>query len=52
MLLIISYILGIPWWSSGYDSALPLQGAWVQSLVGKLRSPMPRVTAQKKKKKN
>ena len=21
--------IGIPWWSSGEDSMLPLQGAWV-----------------------
>ena len=21
--------LGLPWWSSGEDSMLPLQGAWV-----------------------
>ena len=24
---------GLPWWSSGYGSALPKQGAWVPSLV-------------------
>jgi len=24
---------GLPWWSSNCDSALPLQGAWVLSLV-------------------
>ena len=24
---------GVPWWSSGYNSALPLPRAWVQSLV-------------------
>ena len=29
---------------------LPLQGAWVQSLVAKLRSCMPHGTAKKKKK--
>ena len=28
---------------------LPIQGAWVQSLVGELRSHMPRSTAKKKK---
>ena len=27
---------GLPWWSSGWDSMLPMQGAWVQSLVGEL----------------
>ena len=34
--------LGLPWWSSGEDSALPVQQAWVQSLVGELRSHMLR----------
>ena len=29
---------GLPWRSSGQDPVLPLQGARVQSLVGKLRS--------------
>ena len=32
---------GLPWWSSGKDPALPLQGAQVQSLVWELRSHMP-----------
>ena len=27
---------GFPWWSSGYDSAVPTQGAWVRFLVGEL----------------
>ena len=27
---------GLPWYSSGYKSKLPVQGAWVQSLVGEL----------------
>ena len=31
---------GLPWQSSGYDSALPLHGAQVQSLVGELESLM------------
>ena len=31
---------GLPWWSSGEDSALPLQGAWIPSLVGELKSHM------------
>ena len=26
-------ITGIPWQPSGYDSVLPLQGAWDQSLI-------------------
>ena len=43
---------GIPWWSSGYDSTLPLQGALVGSLGGELRSRMPRRAAERKKKNN
>ena len=39
---------GLPWWSSGQDSALPMQGTWVQSLVRELRSCM----LQPKKKKD
>ena len=31
----------LPWPSSGEDSVLPLQGAWVQSVVRELRSGMP-----------
>ena len=38
---------GITLWSSGYDSALSLSRAWVQSLVGELR---PHEPAAKKKK--
>ena len=34
------------WWSSGWDSTLPLQEVGVQSLVGELRSHM---SSQKKK---
>lgn len=33
-----SRILGLPWWSNGQDSVLPLLRAWVQSLVGELRT--------------
>ena len=29
-------MVGHPWWSSGQDSALPMQGTWVRSLVRKL----------------
>ena len=29
-------VIGLPWWSSGKDSALPMQGAWVLSLVREL----------------
>ena len=43
--------VGIPWQSNGYDSALPLQGAQVQSLGGELRSHMPRGTAKSRKRK-
>ena len=42
--------LGLPWRSSGSHSALPLQGARVQSLVGELRSHMLCGVAKKKKK--
>ena len=38
---------GLSWGSSSYDSVLPLQGAWVPSLVGELRSHMLRSTAKK-----
>ena len=38
--------MGIPWWPSGWESVLLLQGAWVQSLVGELGSCKPR--SQKK----
>ena len=27
---------GLPWWSSGWDSTLPMQGAQVQSLIMEL----------------
>ena len=40
---------GIPWRSNGLDSALPLQGAQVQSLVGELRSHELHSVAQKNK---
>ena len=40
-----TWVLGIPWWSSGLDSELPLQGVWVQPLVGELRSCMTHSTA-------
>ena len=41
---------GIPWWCSGQKFELPLQGPWVQSLVGELRSRKPCGTAKKKEK--
>ena len=31
-----SWDWGLPSWSSGQDSALPVQGAWARSLVGEL----------------
>ena len=41
---------GLPWWSSGQDSVLLMQGAWVQSMVRELdptchksRVPMPQL---------
>ena len=43
--------LGIPWWSSGWDSALPLQGPGVRSLVRELRSHKLHGAAKKKEKK-
>ena len=39
---------GLPWLSNGYESTLPLQGARVWSLVGKLRSHMPCGLARRK----
>ena len=33
-----SSFLGLPWSSSGYDSKVSLQRAWVRSLVGEQRS--------------
>ena len=30
--------LGLPWWSSGEDSVLPMQGARVPSSIRELRS--------------
>ena len=42
--------VGLPWRSSGSDSALPLQGAQVRSLVRELRSHMPCDVAKNLKK--
>ena len=42
--------LGLSCWSSGEDSPLPLQGAWVQSLVGELRSCRPRAAPNRSQK--
>lgn len=35
---LLTSLLGIPWWSSGWDSALSLPRAWAGSLVEGLRS--------------
>ena len=40
---------GLPWWSSGWDSELPLQGVRVQSLVRELRFCKPSSKAEGKK---
>ena len=42
----------ILWWSNAQDIMLPLQGAWVLSLVKELRSFKPHSEVKKKKKKN
>ena len=39
ILVIETVVTGTPWWSSGYDSTLPVQGAWVGSLVRELDPP-------------
>ena len=44
--------MGIPWWSSGEGSALPLQGAKVRSLIRELRSYKPCSTAKKTEQNN
>ena len=41
----------LPWWSSGLDSMLPVQGAWVQSLIGELEIPQAASCSQKPKQK-
>ena len=46
------YLQGLPWWSSGYDSMLPLQGVRVRSLGGEvLHATMCGKKKKKKKKK-
>ena len=42
--------VGLPWWSRE-GSALPLQGAWVRSLVRELRSRILHIVAKKTKRK-
>ena len=47
-------LVGLPWWFSGQDSALPLWGTRVRDLVREIGSHMPHGTAKniKKEKKN
>ena len=49
-------VAGLPWWSSGQDTAFSMQGAWVQFLVRELdltcrnqrfHEPQPRLGAVK-----
>lgn len=40
---------GLPWWFRGLNSTLALQGAWLWSLIGELRSYLPWVVTRKKK---
>ena len=40
----------LPWWSSVQNKALPMQGAWVLSIVGEPRCHIPCSVVQKKKK--
>ena len=42
--------MGLPQWSSGWDSTLSLQGVWVQSLIGEPGSYMLQGVPKKKKK--
>ena len=49
MLPLQEVIMGLPWRSSDWDTAHPMQGPWVQSLVRELRSHMPCGEANKKK---
>ena len=44
-------LLGFPWWSGGWDSALSLLRAWVRSLVGDLRSHKSPDAAKKQQQK-
>lgn len=46
---ILQFFQGLSWRSSGQDATLSMQGAWVQSLVGEVRSCMPRGIAEKRK---
>ena len=39
-------VQGLPWWSSGNNSPLPLQGTQVQSLVEELRANMQKEKVQ------
>ena len=48
---VLMFHQGLPWWSSGSDSVLPLQGVQVQTLVQELRFRVTFSVAKKKKKK-
>ena len=36
--------MGLPWWSSGLDSVLPMQGVWVQPKKKKQNTFVRRVS--------
>ena len=44
-------VIELPWWSSGWDSTLSVQGAWVRASVRKLGSHMPHSMAKQMSKK-
>ena len=39
-------LVGLPWWSSGWDSVLPVHGAWVQSLFPHAAAKSSHATAE------
>ena len=48
--LVHNWRLGLPWWFSGQDSTLPIQGAQARSVVGELNPTcMPQLKKKKKK---
>ena len=44
--------MGLPWWSSGWDSVFPLEGAQVPPLIWELGSCMPCSQNKTNKKQN
>ena len=40
----LSFTEGLQWRSGGYNTTLPIQGPWIPSLVGELRSSMLQVS--------